>query len=261
MRVAVGSTNPVKVAAVKAAFASVFLEQIETIDVVALEVSSGIDAQPWSDDLTRQGSLNRAQAALEKYEEAHGKRPDYAVGIEGGVEEEDIAFVQEVQPTPAPLSSLPDDTVHCFAWLSVLRHPADADARWGLSRTATVMLPPKIVSLMKGDEKLELGDADDRVFSEVNSKQKGGTVVKLTNGVIDRTAYYEHAMTFALAPFLHDESGLYAPVAPPPAAAASEGASAVAKREPSEAEVILLSILELVRARVPNPNPGPRAAC
>ena len=56
------------------------------------------------------------------------------------------------------------------------------------------------------------------IFKEVNSKQKGGTVVKLTAGLIDRTEYYVHALKLALAPFLHDDTALYArPEAPAPA--------------------------------------------
>ena len=56
-----------------------------------------------------------------------------------------------------------------------------------------------------------LGDADDAVFADTNSKQKGGTVAKVTKGMVDRTAYYEHALHLALVPFVHDEStpGLY----------------------------------------------------
>lgn len=56
-----------------------------------------------------------------------------------------------------------------------------------------------------------LGDADDAVFADTNSKQKGGTVAKVTKGLVDRTAYYEHALHLALVPFVHDEStpGLY----------------------------------------------------
>ena len=59
------------------------------------------------------------------------------------------------------------------------------------------------------NEGMELGDADDAVFNDTNSKQKGGTVGKLTHGAIDRTAYYVHALHMALIPFLHDDAGLY----------------------------------------------------
>ena len=56
---------------------------------------------------------------------------------------------------------------------------------------------------------MELGDADDKVFQDINSKQKGGTIGKCTKGLIDRTQYYEHALACALVPFIHDGSGLY----------------------------------------------------
>ena len=56
---------------------------------------------------------------------------------------------------------------------------------------------------------MELGHADDVVFKDKNSKQKGGTVGKLTDGLVDRTEYYRHAMLMALIPFLDVNSGLY----------------------------------------------------
>ena len=60
---------------------------------------------------------------------------------------------------------------------------------------------------------MELGNADDKVFSTVNSKQKGGTVGKLTRGVIDRAQYYESAVILAMIPFIWpslytDDAGL-----------------------------------------------------
>ena len=58
-------------------------------------------------------------------------------------------------------------------------------------------------------EGLELGDASDRVFSKVNSKHHDGTVGLLTAGAIGRSAYYQHAITLALAPFLDENAWLY----------------------------------------------------
>ena len=72
--------------------------------------------------------------------------------------------------------------------------------------------PPRVVARMRGangQPPMELGDATDVVFAEVNSKQKGGTIGKVTGGLIDRTAYYEHALCCAVAPFMHDDTGLY----------------------------------------------------
>ena len=53
----------------------------------------------------------------------------------------------------------------------------------------------------------------------------------VTRGLIDRTAYYEHAVVCALAPFLHDDSGLYdAAAAAPPAPAPVPAPPAPARR-------------------------------
>ena len=106
------------------------------------------------------------------------------------------------------------------------------DTRDSVEQTASFELPPRVARLLRGQEpghgKLELGAACDLVFNETNSKQQGGTVGALTRGLIDRTTYYEHAVVCALAPFLHDDSGLYdvaaaapapAPVPAPPAPA------------------------------------------
>jgi len=59
-RVVVGSTNPVKVAAVEAVLARCG----PGIEVHGVAVSSGVPDQPWGDDETRAGALARARAAL-----------------------------------------------------------------------------------------------------------------------------------------------------------------------------------------------------
>ena len=76
------------------------------------------------------------------------------------------------------------------------------EGRSGRARTATFELPAAVASLME-TEGLELGDATDRVFSATNSKQKGGSVGMLTHELIDRQAYYEHAVTLSLIPFMN----------------------------------------------------------
>ena len=61
LRVAVGSTNPVKVASVKAAFAKSFGAAVVTS---SHDVASGVSDQPYGDLETRTGALERAAAAL-----------------------------------------------------------------------------------------------------------------------------------------------------------------------------------------------------
>ena len=56
---------------------------------------------------------------------------------------------------------------------------------------------------------IELGVADDMVFGRVDSKRTGGSVGLLSGGLIDRTAYYEHAMILALVPFMECNKDLF----------------------------------------------------
>jgi len=197
LRVAVGSKNPVKVAAVRQAFFRAFPDR--PLVCVGHDVPSGVSDQPWGRDETRQGALQRAHGAL--LAEAGA---DYAVGVEGGVVEAH------------------DGCLRSVAYVAIRR---GRDLRISVEQTASFKLPPRVERLLLGEEpghgKLELGAACDLVFNETNSKQQGGTVGAVTRGLLDRTAYYEHAVVCALAPFLHDDSGLYdsaaaaAPPAPP----------------------------------------------
>ena len=78
-----------------------------------------------------------------------------------------------------------------------------AKQSWGLAKTAAFSLPHKVCELVRGG--LELGDADDQVFSRVNGKHGSGTVGILTNGLIDRSHYYEHALQLAMIPWIRPD--------------------------------------------------------
>ena len=77
------------------------------------------------------------------------------------------------------------------------------DGKLGKARTGTFFLPEKVCQLIKDGK--ELGEADDIVFGRKNSKQKDGTVGALTKGLIDRTAFYEHAVILALIPYINPD--------------------------------------------------------
>ena len=200
LRVAVGSKNPVKLAAVRQAFFRAFPDR--PLVCVGHDVPSGVRDQPWGHDETRFGAIQRQGGALRAETGA-----DYAVGIEGGVMEG-------------------NGGLKSIAYVAICR---SRGMRWSVEHTASFRLPPRVERLLRGQEpghgKLELGAACDIVFKATNSKQQGGTVGALTRGLIDRTTYYEHAVVCALAPFMHDDSGLYsyavaaAPPAPAPAPA------------------------------------------
>ena len=169
MRIAVASRNPVKVRAVEGAFRRVFAGEALAFEPV--DVESGVADQPMSDDETRRGAGNRARRAREACPDAR-----FWVGLEGGIEVIGDGFM-------------------AFAWMAVL----GTDGRIGEARTVTLPLPPAIKALV--DDGLELGDANDRVFATVNSKQQGGAFGLLTNGIYTRESVYTEAVVAALVPF------------------------------------------------------------
>jgi inosine/xanthosine triphosphatase len=65
--------------------------------------------------------------------------------------------------------------------------------------TAACYLPEETAKLVR--EGVELGPAEDQIWGQSNTKQKGGSVGLLTNNVIDRSGYYVQAVILALIPF------------------------------------------------------------
>ena len=171
LRIIVGSKNPVKVGCTREAFTQAFgkVGVVEGVDAL-----SNIPAQPRSEEETLLGAKNRASHAKTLVPEA-----DYWVGIEGGVDED-------------------SQGMYAFAWIYVVHQ----SGKCSQSKTGTFYLPPKVVTLIR--EGMELGHADDLVFQAQNSKQKGGSVGLLTQGIITREAYYQQAMVLALIPFLNE---------------------------------------------------------
>lgn len=72
------------------------------------------------------------------------------------------------------------------------------------ARSAEFLLPRKLSQLVL-QEGMELGAADDKLFGRTNSGQGSGTVGHLTNNIVTRSYYYEHAITMALIPFLNPD--------------------------------------------------------
>ena len=211
--IAVGSGNKAKVESVRLAMADAFPGAALTMFPYA--VPSGVSDQPMGEDETRAGAGNRALGARDAYAKEHGgAAPDFAVGLEGGVGPEGSAK----SPKGHPLLS-------CFAYMAICAATQASGEEPSFSRTASFTLPYKVTDLMQ-DEGLELGDADDKIFSRVDSKQGAGTVGILTNMIIDRAQYYRHALAFALVPFMDHNQWLFAaddgatpasPVVVPPA--------------------------------------------
>lgn len=168
-QITVASQNPVKLRAAQAAFQRIFPAQSFTVNGVS--VPSGVPDQPRSVAETMRGARNRV-------ENARAAQPDaeYWVGIEGGIEDS-------------------AQGMSCFARVHIINRAGTV----GIGQTAVFYLPHEVAELVR--QGIELGYADDIVFQRDNSKQANGAIGILTDDVIDREAYYVHAVIMALVPF------------------------------------------------------------
>ena len=165
--VVVGSTNPVKIAAVTA----VLERSGSDARVRGIAVPSGVRDQPEGDAETIRGATQRARAALEASD------ADLAVGIEGGVVEE-------------------SGHMRTCAWAAVVSR----DGRVGIGGSLAMTLPDRVATLVR--EGMELGHAMDHVTGGSDTKHGAGAVGILTAGLVDRQRAYEALVTYALAQFL-----------------------------------------------------------
>jgi len=167
-KIIIASRNPVKINAVKRAFQKVFPG--EDFMLEGISVSSNVSDQPIGDEETINGASNRAKNAMNSTPDA-----DYWVGIEGGVEKTKYG-------------------VGSFSWVVIKSKNKEGKAKGNI-----FFLPQKVVELINQGK--ELGDADDIVFGDSNSKQKNGSVGILTGNIINRTDYYYATLVLALIPF------------------------------------------------------------
>jgi inosine/xanthosine triphosphatase len=172
-RIVIASTNPVKINAVKNAFFKLLPDSI--FEWQPMDGPSGVSDQPMSDAETRLGACNRVKAIRDHYPDA-----DYWVGIEGGVD-----FDEKGE-------------MIAFAWVVI-----ENGKHLGKARSGSFYLPPSITDLVRVGK--ELGDADDIVFGQQNSKQKNGAIGLLTKNLVDRSGLYEHAVILAFVPFYNPQ--------------------------------------------------------
>lgn len=167
--IAVGSKNPVKVAAALAGFRAMFPDRQFAAEGFAAD--SNVSDQPMTNEETLRGARNRATALAE-----FAPTASFHVGIEGGVE-------------------TIGDALFASAWIVIVDSSTRQEA---IGKSAVFALPPEVKRLIESG--IELGIANDQVFAEHNSKHSGGAIGSLTGGVLGRQELYEHAMVAALVP-------------------------------------------------------------
>jgi non-canonical (house-cleaning) NTP pyrophosphatase len=223
LRVAVGSTNPAKIRAAEQALKQVLHSSKRKprhinshtevhLAVEGFAVESGVPDQPFGDDDTCQGAKNRSNLAYAAYMRANGRPPHLAIGMEGGLE-------WRIKPESSGADRQQKD-LYCMAWMAIYgcregftvdifasadtgTYSEDTRPVYGLAKTASFALPPSISELV--EQGFELGDADDKVFDRVKSKHGSGAVGILTDNLVDRSYYYEHALMMAFTPWIRPD--------------------------------------------------------
>jgi len=182
VRVAVGSTNPVKVDGVRRAFAA-FLGGL-ALDLVDAHVESGVAEQPRLQE-TMRGARERARRALAAVEGA-----DYAVGVEAGLSQDPAAEAWYDVQACVVLDRAGGST---DGWGPAFRYPD-----WVTRRA----LAGEMVSEILGPV------ADDPRIGGTT-----GAVGYLSDGLVDRAAITEMAVRMALVPRVRPDLYEGAPVA------------------------------------------------
>ena len=172
MKILIGSCNPTKIDAVRDVFSRCFGE----VEVVSVEIDSGVAPQPVGDE-TFVGAENRARALVRRNaEQAWGAH--YCVGIEGG-----IASLHQ----------------RWFAFGVVCI--ADAHGHLGFGVTSHFELPGDITEgLARG---AELGEVVDGLTGQHDTRSGGGAIGHLSHGQLDRRGLAAQGVFMALIPFLN----------------------------------------------------------
>jgi inosine/xanthosine triphosphatase len=170
MKIAIGSTNPVKVNAAKRALRSVY----PNAKFLGIAVDSGVPAQPMGDRQTIRGAIGRAKRALKQ------TGADLAVGLEGGL----------IRTRYGLMSS---------AWCALV----DPTGKVGLGGGMHFHMPDRVAHGI--NQGRELGDVMDELTGEKDIKKKMGAVGVLTKGLLNRTQEYAHLVKLALVKFRSPE--------------------------------------------------------
>jgi inosine/xanthosine triphosphatase len=167
--VAVGSTNPVKVNAVRRAF-----RLLCNAKVRGVSVESGVPAQPVGFAEVTRGAINRAHGARRE------AGADYGVGIEAGL--------VETEAEPIELQ------------VAVIVGPG---GRVSIGVSQGFMIPPAWVGEVR--RRVELGEIAARETGRTGIGEKLGLIGFLTGGHVTRTDLTYNAVVMALIPWLNPD--------------------------------------------------------
>ena len=159
MNFIVGSANQAKIRAAK----NVVLHYYPEAKIASADIGSGVSSQPYGDDETRLGAINRAFKASSLNESAIG------IGLEGGVR------------------TLGGKLFICNWGALIL-----PDGTRFTAAGAQIPLPENIAEeIKKGNE---LGPVIEKYYGGEGSRHKEGAMGLLTNGAVSRDELFSHIL-------------------------------------------------------------------
>lgn len=153
MDIIVGSTNRAKIGAVKAIFPN--------HSIIPIKAPSNVSSQPFSDEETRQGAINRAKQCLQI------QKGDLGIGLEGGV-----MYI--------------DEQLFLCNWGALVTDKGRIFTASG----ARIVLPDKIKQNLELG--YELGDIMDDYASQKDVRQNEGAIGIFTNNLVTRKELFVH---------------------------------------------------------------------
>lgn len=155
MKIIIGSKNPTKIKAVQDVF--------KTAEVISMDVPSHVSLQPFSDEETQTGAINRAIQCAQSTSNAIG------IGLEGGV-----MYI--------------DNQLYLCNWGALVTPSHKILTASG----ARIVLPEEIVDKLKAGH--ELGDLMDDYALKKEVSKKEGAIGIFTNNLISRKEMFEHVV-------------------------------------------------------------------
>ncbi len=155
MIVAVGTKNPAKVHAVQEALIK------ERVSVISVDVNSNVSSQPFSEEETLSGALNRARAALSVTEAT------LSFGLEGGVVETERGLM-------------------LCNWGALCHRDG---GEW-IASGAKIPLPSDVARRLRANE--ELGDIMKSITNDQDVHKRLGAVGWYTAGWVNRKELFLH---------------------------------------------------------------------
>jgi inosine/xanthosine triphosphatase len=164
MKIIIGSKNPAKNQAVKNAFRD------GNFEFISLDIPSGVNEQPFSDEETINGARNRAVNALQQ---GNG---DIGIGLEGGVQETGHGLL-------------------LCNWGAL----ASKDFEPIIAGGARLLLPEEIATRVRAGE--ELGPVMDEYAKMQNVRENEGAIGIFTNGSVNRIKMFTHIMNLLVGQY------------------------------------------------------------